>query len=129
MNARRKLPDCDAPRAITHDTLRANGLGVPASSRSACRKNAAMSLKAANPMPSTYGSLAVNTTWYSSFGSNPCFKQIRVASGVPGKGFAVEHRAHAQSLDGIVIVDPIFPSIVSDACVVSVAFVVSSVCG
>jgi hypothetical protein len=61
---RRKLPDCDTPRAMLCVTRPAIGLGVPSSSALAVRKNVAASRHAAKPMPSTYGSAAVYTTWY-----------------------------------------------------------------
>jgi hypothetical protein len=62
MNARRKLPDCETPRLITQDTFPATGFGVPTSSFVAFLKKVATSRKAAKPIPSTYGSFAVNTT-------------------------------------------------------------------
>src|SRR5213593_4485963 len=48
---------------------------------------------------------------------------------MPGNGFVALHFAHAQSLDGIDGPSVIFPSMVSARCVVSFAFVVSSVIG
>src|SRR3954464_7550836 len=124
MNARRKLPDCETPLAATHDTLPATGFGVPMLSCAALLKKVATSRNAAKPIPRTYGSFAVNASWYSSFGSKPFFRQICVGSGVPGNGLVALHFAHAQSVLGIVVVAPMVPSGFSDACVVSVAFVV-----
>src|SRR6185503_19991653 len=110
MNARRKLPDCERPLLITHDTFPATGLGVPSSTCFAFLKNAATSRNAAKPIPRTYGAFAVYTTWYSSLESNPFFRQIRVGSGVPGNGLAALHFAHANSVGGIVLESPITPS-------------------
>src|SRR5262252_9110575 len=121
MKARRKLPDCETPLAATQDTFPATGFGVPLSSFAAFLKNVATSRNAAKPIPRTYGSLAVNANWYSSFGSKPFLRQICVGSGVPGNGLVALHFAHAQSVLGIVVVAPIVPSGFSEACVVSVA--------
>src|SRR4051812_32028879 len=55
--------------------------------------------------------------------------QICVGSGVPGKGAAAVHLAHAQSVDGTVFSPETTPSIVSAVRVTSVALVVSSDCG
>ena len=48
---------------------------------------------------------------------------------MPGYGFIALHFAHAHSVDGIVLVSPMTPATVSDACVVNVACAVSSVKG
>src|SRR5713101_4093781 len=61
--------------------------------------------------------------------SKPFFKQIWVGSGVPGNGLSTLHLAHAQSLLGILVVAPMTPSMLSDACVVSAACVVSRLNG
>src|SRR5687767_11819174 len=114
---------------MIHETCLATGLTVPTLSFSTLRKKDATSRNAANPIPSTYGSCAVKTTWYSRDGSNPPFTQICVGSGVPGKGFSALQRAHAQSLLATVRSPLIFPSIVSPVRVTSVAFAVSSVAG
>src|ERR1019366_4630775 len=55
--------EAEIQRVIAQPTPLATGLGVPASSCAALRKNEPTSRKAANPMPRTNGSLAVNTTW------------------------------------------------------------------
>ena len=52
-----------------------------------------------------------------------------MGSGVPGNGLAALHLAHAQSALGIVFDSPIAPSMLSEACVVSVAFAVSRLTG
>jgi hypothetical protein len=52
-----------------------------------------------------------------------------VGSGVPGNGFVALHFAHAQSEPDIVFGSPMTPSMLSEACVVSVAFVVSRLAG
>src|SRR5262245_44336223 len=99
MNERRKFPDWERPRLMTQLTLPATGFAVPAPSCLARLKKAATSRNAAKPIPSTYGSFAVNTTWYSRAGSKPFLRQISVGSGVPGNGFSGVHLAHAQSPD------------------------------
>src|SRR6266446_6533605 len=104
MNDRRKLPDCELPLEIAHVTFPATGFGVPPSSCFAFLKKEATSRNAAKPIPRTYGSFAVNTTWYSSFSSKPFLRQISVGSGVPGKGFAAVHFAQAQSVLAMVVV-------------------------
>ena len=48
-----KLPDCETPRPMTHETCVATGFGVPLSSCFAFLKNEAMSRNAAKPIPST----------------------------------------------------------------------------
>src|SRR5215470_12117964 len=55
--------------------------------------------------------------------------QICVGSGVPGNGCAASHLPHAQSPAATFFSPTIFPSVVSAAWVVNVAFVVSSVAG
>src|SRR5688500_5624793 len=59
----------------------------------------------------------------------PPFTQIYVGSAVPGNGLAALHRAQAQSALATVRSPPTLPSIVSDSCVTSVAFVVSRLAG
>src|SRR5258706_4265766 len=114
---------------MTHDTWPLTGLPVPSSSLVAYLKNDATSRKAAKPIPRTYASFDVKTTWYRSFGLKPPLTQICVGSGVPGNGFSALHFAHAQSLLATFASPMIFPSIVSAVCVVSVAFDVSRVAG
>ena len=125
---RRKLPDCEMPRVMLCVTSLAIGLGVPASSANALLKNAPTSRHAAKPMPSTYGSAAVNTTWYSRVASKPFFRQICVASGVPGNGWAASQRAHAQSWRGITTSSNTSPRWLSPPRDTSLAFAVSSDC-
>ena len=59
MNARRNVPDCELPSEIAQRTIPATGFGVPESSARSWRKNALRSRVAANPTPSTSGSLTV----------------------------------------------------------------------
>ena len=77
------------------------GFCVPASSALDRLKNEATSRHAANPMPKTYGSAEVNTTWYRRVASKPFFRQICVGSGVPGNGLAASHFAQAQSVEAM----------------------------
>jgi hypothetical protein len=59
----------------------------------------------------------------------PSFRQIRVGSGVPGNGLAALQAAQAHSLLGMVRAPVTLPSIVSPACVVMTALVVSRLAG
>ncbi len=128
-NCLKKLPDCETPRPMTHLIRPASGLAVPKSSCASFLKNVARSRNAAKPTPSTYGSVAVNTTWYNSVASKPFLRQICVGSGVPGNGCAASHLAHCQSEGGMVEPTVTMPSTVSCVCVVNVACVVSRVAG
>ena len=56
---RRKLPDCELPRAMLWRTLWATGLAVPASSITAVLKKLPTSRQAAKPTPSSSGSFAL----------------------------------------------------------------------
>ncbi|HEX3763216.1 MAG TPA: hypothetical protein VHW23_31195 [Kofleriaceae bacterium] len=58
-SVRRNRPACDVPWASAVRIAPASGLGVPASSRGAWRRNAIRSRVAANPTPITVGFLAV----------------------------------------------------------------------
>src|SRR5258705_11862071 len=111
MSCRRKLPDCDAPRLISHDTWPPTGFGVPSSSLVAYLKNDATSRKAAKPIPRTYASFDVKTTWYRSFGLKPPLTQICVGAGVPGNRLSALHFAHAQSVLATFALPMIFSSV------------------
>src|SRR5688572_23966782 len=115
-NARRKLPDCELPRASTQLILPATGLATAGCCESCISflKNDAKSRNAAKPIPSTYGSCAVKTTWCTLLAAKPPFTQICVGSAVPGKGLVALQLAQAQSPLGIWRVAPVTPVIVSD---------------
>src|SRR5204863_6343830 len=93
---RRKFPDWEMPRVMLYRMAPATGLSADLS----LLKKSGTSRHAAKPMPSTYGSDAVYTTWYMRVGSKPFFRQIWPGSGVPGNGLPASQRAQAQSLDG-----------------------------
>src|SRR5262245_25849940 len=110
-------------------TTLASGLCVPWSSTSAVLKNTATSRQAAKPLPRTYGSCAVNTTWYSRLGSNPDFRQSCVGSGVAGNGVLASQRAQAQSPAAIVTSPRTPTASLSPPGEVRAAFVVSRLAG
>src|SRR5436190_16715536 len=128
MNARRNVPDCELPSDTAQRIRPASGFTNVPLSFASYRKKELMSRVAANPMPSTSGSFAMYCSSYRSAGLNPPFRQIRVASGVPGNG-VVSQFANAQSVLRISTVPLFTPVALSVTADVSDAFVVSRVVG
>src|SRR6202789_994995 len=87
-----------------------------------------MSRVAPYPTPSTSGLFAVNTISYSRSELKPLRRQMRVGSGVPGKG-AVLQSAQAQSALGMRVLGPSTPVMVCEARLQNSVFVVSVLSG